>query len=119
MTTTKAELQGVLTSLRAELEQTVKQLEEADEIDSPGTGYTNHQADDATIVFDQTVSVSTLNATRTRLREVEEAIASHADGSYGICTECGTDIDIARLEAIPYTTLCLRCAEVRDYRARV
>lgn len=119
MTTTKTELHGVLISLRAELEQAVKQLEEADDIDSPGTGYTNHQADDATIVFDQTVTASTLNATRTRLREVEDAIARYANGMYGICTECGTEIDIARLEAIPYTTLCLRCAEVRDFRARV
>ncbi|WP_238626107.1 TraR/DksA family transcriptional regulator [Aggregatilinea lenta] len=119
MTTTKTELHDVLVSLYAELEQTAQQLEEADEIDDPGTGYTNHQADDATIVFDQTVNASTLYATRTRLRQVDDALARHAAGTYGICTECGTEIDIARLEAIPYTPLCLRCAEARDYRARV
>jgi RNA polymerase-binding transcription factor DksA len=119
MTTTKAELQGVLIGLQAELEQTVVQLEAADELDDSGTGYTNHQADHATIVFDQTVNASTLNAMRTRLRQVGEALDRCAEGTYGICTECGREIDIARLEAIPYTPLCLRCAEARDYRARV
>lgn len=117
MTTTKTELYDVLISLRAELEQAVEQLAEADEIDTPGTGYTNHQADHATLVFDQTVNASTLSATKNRLRQVQEAIVRFDTGTYGICVECGEEIDIARLEAIPYTPLCLRCAETRDYRA--
>lgn len=117
MTTTKTELYDVLNSLCAELREAVEQLEEADEIDTPGTGYTNHQADHATIVFDQTVAASTLSATKSRLRQVEEALARYAAGTYGTCVECGQEIDIARLEAIPYTSMCLRCAETRDYRA--
>jgi len=117
MTTTKAELYGVLNNLRHELAQAVGQLADADEIDSPGTGYTNHQADHATIVFDQTVNASTLSAAKARLRQVEEALARYDAGTYGVCVECGNEIDIARLEAIPYTPLCLRCAETRDYHA--
>lgn len=117
MTTTKTELYDVLITLRHELAQAIEQLEDTDEIDTPGTGYTNHQADDATIVFDQTVNASTLSATKARLRQVEEALARCDAGTYGECVECGDEIDIARLEAIPYTALCLRCAETRDYRA--
>jgi RNA polymerase-binding transcription factor DksA len=117
MTTTKAELYDVLIRLREDLGSKVKQMEEAKVLDITGTGYTNHQADDATAVFDQTADASALKAVQTRLRQVEEAISKHKGGTYGICENCGREIDIARLEAMPYTPLCLRCAESRDYRA--
>jgi RNA polymerase-binding transcription factor DksA len=117
MTTTKTELYDVLLDLRLTFQRKVEQLEAADELDATGTGYTNHQADDATMVFDQTVNHSSLKSARERLREIEEALARYDEGCYGVCENCGNDIDIARLEAIPYTPLCLNCAETRDYRA--
>lgn len=119
MTTTKAELFDVLIGLREDLRSNLKQMEEAKVLDITGTGYTNHQADDATAVFDQTADASAFRAVETRLRQVEEAITKHQGGTYGICENCGREIDIARLEAMPYTSLCLRCAESRDYRAGV
>lgn len=117
MTTTKEELRGVLVDLREDLNNSLKQMEEAKVLDISGTGYTNHQADDATAVFDQTANASAFKAAKTRLRQVEEALAKHDAGTYGICENCGREIDIARLEAMPYTPVCLRCAESRDYRA--
>ena len=117
MTTTKEELYTVLLELQRTYQTKLAQIEQAKALDITGTGYTNHQADDATMVYDQTVSVSTSRAVKTRLRQIEEALARFEDGTYGVCERCGKEIDIARLEAIPYTTLCLRCAEARDYRA--
>jgi DnaK suppressor protein len=32
-------------------------------------------------------------------------------GDYGICEICGQVIDPARLEILPHTTLCVRCAQ--------
>ncbi|NLX09086.1 MAG: hypothetical protein GXY36_05485 [Chloroflexi bacterium] len=119
MTTTKAELYGVLLDLRTTFQTQLEQLEMAELLDGTGTGYTNHQADDATMVFDQTVNASSLLAARNRLRLVEEALAKHEAGRYGICDNCGREIDIARLEAIPYTPLCLSCAEALEYQARI
>jgi RNA polymerase-binding transcription factor DksA len=119
MTTTKSELYDVLVQMRDTYRTKVERMESAPALDTPGTGYTNHQADDATMVYDQTVDASTLRAARIRLREVEDAIAKHEAGTYGTCDNCGREIDIARLEAMPYTPLCLRCAESRDYRAGV
>ncbi len=117
MTTTKAELYGVLLDMRETYRAKLEQLENSKQIDAPGTGYSNHQADDATMVYDQTVDASTFNSVKNRLRQIEESIARHEAGTYGICENCGNEIDIARLEALPYTSLCMRCAEVRDYRA--
>ena len=117
MTTTKAELYGVLLDMREAYRAKLEQLEDAKLIDASGTGYSNHQADDATMVYDQTVDVSTFNSVKNRLRQIEQSIARHEAGRYGICENCGNEIDIARLEALPYTELCMRCAEVRDYHA--
>jgi len=117
MTTTKQELYSVLLDLQASYRAKLEQMESSRVLDISGTGYTNHQADDATAVYDQTVNASTFQAVQARLRQVEEALVRYDAGTYGICEDCGREIDIARLEAIPYTSLCLRCAESRDYRA--
>lgn len=117
MTTTKQELYGVLQGLRETYQAKVEQMESSRALDISGTGYTNHQADDATAVYDQTVSASTFQAVQVRLRQIEEALARYEAGTYGVCENCGREIDIARLEAIPYTAFCLHCAESREYRA--
>lgn len=116
MTTTKTELYDVLVELRESFQKKVEMLETARVVEG-GTGYTNHQADDATMVYDQTVDNSTFQAAKDRLRQIEEALAKYESDTYGVCENCGREIEIARLEAIPYTPLCLHCAEARDYRA--
>lgn len=42
--------------------------------------------------------------------KVEVALARIEAGSYGICERCGEAIPFARLDALPYTTLCVDCA---------
>ncbi len=116
MVVTKEELHGMLLKLEASYQSKVVLWEQAEALDT-GTGYTNHQADDATAVFDQTVNATTIKAVRSRLRDITAALAKFEQGTYGVCEVCGNEIDIARLEAIPYTPVCLRCAETREYQA--
>ncbi len=42
--------------------------------------------------------------------QIEEALKRIAEGSYGICTQCGEDIAPKRLEALPTATRCIQCA---------
>lgn len=51
------------------------------------------------------------NDTRTELLHVQQAIQRIEAGSYGICAKCGKAISPARLQAIPYSTLCINCAD--------
>lgn len=44
------------------------------------------------------------------LRAIEQALRRLEDGRYGDCTECGEPISVPRLEALPYTGLCIECA---------
>jgi len=41
---------------------------------------------------------------------VERALAKLAEGSYGVCDDCGGEIAARRLEAIPESNLCVACA---------
>lgn len=45
------------------------------------------------------------------LKAIEAALERIANGSYGQCTDCGTDIPAARLHASPMTTRCIGCQE--------
>ena len=43
------------------------------------------------------------------LRAIEEAIHRIDQGTYGICMECENEIAPARLEAVPWTRVCIDC----------
>ena len=43
------------------------------------------------------------------LRAIEEAIHRIEQGTYGICVECENEIAPARLEAVPWTRVCIDC----------
>ena len=43
------------------------------------------------------------------MRNIEAARGRLADGSYGLCAECGGEIGYARLRASPAATRCIEC----------
>ena len=45
------------------------------------------------------------------LTAIEEALARIEKGSYGTCRDCGEPIAPARLNAIPWTRVCISCKE--------
>ena len=45
------------------------------------------------------------------LQAIEEALQRMDKGTYGICRDCGEPIAPARLNAIPWTRVCVTCKE--------
>lgn len=43
------------------------------------------------------------------LSQVQRAIARLKQGSYGLCEVCSAKIPVGRLNALPYSTLCIKC----------
>ena len=43
------------------------------------------------------------------LHQIERAIARMKQGTYGLCEYCQSKIPVARLNALPYSTTCVRC----------
>lgn len=52
------------------------------------------------------------------LAEVEHAIKKYEAGVYNICDICGQPIEMARLEALPQASLCIKCKSSRAKDAR-
>ena len=51
--------------------------------------------------------------------EAREALNRLDNGNYGACESCGQSIATARLEAIPFTRFCVKCAEANDQTPQV
>ena len=63
---------------------------------------------------DLDLTVHVLDSTWKTRKAVETAMALLETSEYGICLHCGEDINPKRLEAIPWTTLCVSCQEEHD-----
>lgn len=52
------------------------------------------------------------------LRQIERALQRLRQGEYESCRLCGEDIPSARLQAIPWATLCISCAAEEERQRR-
>ena len=60
----------------------------------------------------------TLERERRTLLEIESALIRMKKGEYGTCDSCGTTIPKARLDALPWTRICISCAELSSKGVR-
>jgi DnaK suppressor protein len=60
-------------------------------------------------------TLSRLGETQRReIQQIDAALQRLDAGEYGICRDCGQDIDPRRLAALPYALLCTECATRRE-----
>jgi DnaK suppressor protein len=50
------------------------------------------------------------------LRAIEAAIGKLRNGTFGSCERCQKAIPIARLQALPFTSVCIECQRKRESR---
>jgi DnaK suppressor protein len=50
------------------------------------------------------------------IRDIDAALERMDTGEYGLCENCGNEIAIARLRALPMAQLCIDCATAREKR---
>ena len=48
------------------------------------------------------------------LQAIEEALHRIEQGTYGVCRDCGEPIAEARLNAIPWTRVCISCKQKQN-----
>ena len=70
-------------------------------------------AEGGSMAFEYEKELSVDANTEDLLRKAEKALERLNEGSYGICESCGAAIPVARLEVLPYTTVCVECAQLR------
>jgi DnaK suppressor protein len=64
-------------------------------------------ADDADAMSDAERDLSLADNARMQLELVEAALGRIEAGTYGVCPDCGRQIDPRRLNAIPYAVYCM------------
>ncbi len=69
-----------------------------------------HPAEVGTHSFEQEFTLNRLSNDGDRLEQIEAALDRIAQGNYGACEECGGRIPKARLEVLPDTPYCVKCA---------
>ena len=101
-----------LLALRARLQGDTTQMEDnaLNKDHSKTTSMPSNMAELGTGNFDQELTLRVLGSGEDTLDQIESAIERIEDGSYGRCEECGEEIPMNRLDAIPYAAECVRCA---------
>jgi DnaK suppressor protein len=75
-----------------------------------------HMADVGSDNFEQEFTLTLMANDEGVLELIEDALERIEDGTYGSCTECGARIPKTRLNAIPYTPHCIKCADQSKQR---
>jgi len=75
---------------------------------------TPDEAEFAVRSIDQDLAVATADLHSRTLREIDGALRRFEQGTYGVCEQCGQEIQPNRLKAIPWTRYCLSCEEERS-----
>jgi RNA polymerase-binding transcription factor DksA len=78
-----------------------------------------HLGDMGTDEFLYDMNATLLENEQYIVAEAREALNRLDNGTYSICESCGRPIASARLEAIPFTRFCVKCAETNDQTPQV
>jgi DnaK suppressor protein len=85
----------------------------ADELDGlrnlKGSAATGDSADVAFESGSEEMASQLAELDARELNQIERALVRLKQGTYGGCEGCGCKIPIGRLNALPYTTLCIAC----------
>ena len=90
-------------ALRKALKMEIEDLSEL-----PGVA-TGDSADAASDAAHHAVSSQIAELESRELMKIERALQKIWGGTYGVCEACGKKIPLARLNALPYSTLCVTC----------
>jgi DnaK suppressor protein len=109
-------LQGLRNRLRGDLDQMTDEALRRDQPDASGnlSNVPLHMADVGTENYDQEFTLSLIENEQETLGQIYDALDRIKAGTFGVCEGCGGPIAKPRLQAIPYTKLCIECARERE-----
>lgn len=115
---TKTRLNALHKALEAERTELLGQVEdldsEADITRWRDAGFDDDPADTGSANMERERAQSLSAHARRILEEIDAALRRMDDESYGTCERCGKQIEVDRLEALPYATLCMECKKQEE-----
>ena len=70
--------------------------------------------DDADLEQSREFNLLLTTREKEKLEQIDAALTRMEAGEYGICEECGEQIPIGRLKAMPFATLCVKCKSKKE-----
>ncbi len=110
----EAQVRAALTAERAEatarLDSLAADFEGLIEASRAIANDDEHDPEGATIAFERSQVATFAEQARTRVADLDLALARLDSGTYGICENCGGGIGVERLIARPSARTCIGCA---------
>jgi len=110
--TARETLEEMKRKLLAEIQQDLKQGRESSKDEGMDT------YDLASEERDREINFILTDRDRGKLQAIEDALDRIGEGSYGICESCEQEIAEGRLQAMPFTRLCVQCQADRETEAK-
>lgn len=111
----KDKLQSIRARLRGDVTAMAEVALRKTGTEAGGAGMPIHMAELGSDNFDQEFTLSLMETEEDTLGRIETALERIDEGSFGRCVQCDGVIPRARLNAIPYTPLCIKCAEAQEH----
>ena len=111
----RARLETRLGELRAKLAGEL--VPAPDETLAAAAGEVRDAGDEAVVIERTDVRTALMQRDAREVGELQSALVRLEDGHYGVCAECGVDIDAGRLRALPTALRCSGCQEAHEHRS--
>ncbi len=95
-------------TLEQQLQEALKELQQLDKRLQQKADYGPGKGDPA--IYEWEFTLALRQQAQIRVETTRQALARVDEGRYGICEQCGAQINPERLEIVPLATLCINCA---------
>lgn len=85
----------------------------------PGQTIFPDLGDQATAETDRNFMLRLRGREQRLLKKIDQALERVEVGTFGICEDCGNEINLKRLEARPVTTMCIDCKTLQEEEERM
>lgn len=109
--TRKEELQEMLLARRQALVGELKRELERHRGRPAQRGLGLDLAEEAGTSLEDEIGLTTASRWTELVKQIDRALERLKEGIYGICEDCGGEISIGRLKALPFAIRCTRCQE--------
>ncbi len=106
----RGEYKQTLSSVKENNSLGLSQREEYQEL----SYYDNHPADIGTEDFMREMSYAKLDYIKNTISQINEALKKIDNNTFGICENCGKNIEKERLDALPYSPYCIKCENEKE-----
>jgi DnaK suppressor protein len=110
----KEKLQSIRARLRGDVTTMAEIALRKSGTEAGNAGMPIHMAELGSDNFEQEFTLSLMETEEDTLGRIEAALERIDDGNFGRCVQCDSAIAKARLNAIPYTPVCIKCAEAQE-----